>query len=266
MIRLLFALLLSTTVPAFAQDAPHLVKRGITGEVTFTYDGPELEALRHQDLASPMLLRLERRDPSTYVARFIGTVEGDYDLRSLIRRRDGTPPADLDPLQVRVVSNLPDSFATDLYDAADIAYTTRMLLFGALWIAVPGVVLVRRLTRPKVVEEAPVESPAPTFADQLRPLVEAASKRELSVEEQGRLELLLYHFWRERLAPATSDVADAIGRIRRDRAAGEILGEVERWLHRPGAHDPARLEALLAPYRRADPIDERLLAGSEVPA
>ena len=67
------------------------------------------------------------------------------------------------------------------------------------------------------------------------------------------------HFWRARIAPGAPDVAAAITLIRRHPEAGELLESVERWLHHPvaDAHDPERLEALLEPYRRAAPIDER---------
>jgi hypothetical protein len=60
-------------------------------------------------------------------------------------------------------------------------------------------------------------------------------------------------------------VAAAIGIIRADPVAGELLEAVERWLHRPepDAHDPDRLAELLSPYRAARPIDEASLARAE---
>jgi hypothetical protein len=261
---------------ARAQDAPPVaatVERGITGEVQFIYDGPTLSATPQQDLDAPMLLRLEPDpgDATRYTARFIGSVEGDYDLRTLIQLRDGSPARDLDPLVVRVVSNLPAGLGTDLRDAADIdvklqgGYRTRAIAVVAAWLAVPVVVITRRLLRPKRVVEVEAEPAPPTLADQLRPLVIAAASRELSVAEQGRLELLLYHYWRERLSLEGMEAAEAIVRIRHDAASGELLGAVEGWLHRPEqeAHDADRLSALLAPYREAPAVAEIELGVAE---
>lgn len=260
---------------AWAQDeAPGVtVRRGITGETTFVYDGPELIADPRQDLAAPLLLRIERDpdDPSRYAARFIGSVEGEYDLRTLIQRRDGTRTDDLPPLRVQIVSNLPDGAQTDLFDAADLqvgltgGYTVAMLALAGVWLGVPVVVVGRRLARRAPEETVEAAPPPPTLADQLRPLVEAAAQRELSVHEQARLELLLYSYWRRRVAPEAPDVAGAITIIRADPVAGELLEAVEAWLHRPGEahHDPDRLAELLAPYREARPIDEASLAHAE---
>lgn len=261
-------IMLCVCTSAFAQT---IVKRGITGAVTFEYDGPKLVALLDQDLSAPLLLRLERTSGHTYTARFIGAVEGDYDLRTLIRHRNGAMPADLTPLDVRIVSNLPDGFETDLYDAADMrpaiasGYWRTATILGILWISVPLVVIIRRLMRPKPQQETVAEAPRPSLADQLRPLVTAAAARELTLAEQARLELLLLHYWRERIAADAPDVAAAIMIIRRHPEAGELLEAVESWLHKPdrAAHDPARLEALLAPYRAAAPMDERALANAE---
>jgi len=247
---------------ATAQPA-QTVKRGLTGGLTFTYEGPELIASPAQDLSAPLLLRLEPTGKGTYTARFIGSVEGDYDLRSLIVMRSGAKPDDLPPLPVKIVSNLPESFATDLYDAADLrvalasGYWVALISLAGIWLAIPIAVIARRMTRPKPVDVVPDEAPRPSLADQLRPIVVATSQRELTVAEQGRLELLLLHYWRERIAPDAPDMIDAIERLRSHSEAGELLRAVEAWLHAPdpSAHNPSRLDSLLRPYRQAPPIE-----------
>ncbi len=228
------------------------VERGMTGELSFTYDGPPLVTTQ-QDLAAPLLLRLEHAGEHRYTAWFIGSVEGEYDLRSLIRTRAGQAPPDLPALPVTVISNLPDTFATDLYDAADLrvgikgGYARLMLALGVIWLAIPAAVLLRRIMRPKVVEPVEEVVPEPTLVERLRPLIRAAADRELSVPEQGRLELLLMHHWRERVAPSAADIAESIAVIRHHPDAGEVLEAVERWLHHAdrGTHDPDRLIAIL---------------------
>ncbi len=253
-------------------DAPLAVaKRGLTGAVTFTYDAAPLDARPQTDLSAPILIRLERdpHQPNTYVARFLGAVAGDYDLRDLIRRRDGGVPEGLRALPVRVVSELPDELSTDLFEAADIdvAFSGRYHLLALLaliaWLAVPAFAIGRRLLRKAPVEAIVAAPPLPTLADQIRPLVEAAATRSLDVREQGRLELLLYHYWRERLDLGPTDLAAAMRRVRHDSDGGELLGAVEAWLHRPGGAsvDADRLTELLAPYRAARAVPEAELAG-----
>jgi hypothetical protein len=247
-------------------DIRTIVKRGLTGEIGFAYDGPALQADPHQDLTAPMLLRLERgqRDGTVYTARFIGVVEGDYDLRTLIQHVDGSDASDLGPIVVRVVSDLPAGMDTDLFNAADPTvelnseYVRNAIIIALVWLAIPVILIARRLMRPKPVDETPIEPAPPTLAEQLRPLVEAVAQRQLSVREQGRLELLLYHHWQTRLQPVPADMAACIHQIREHPEAGVLLRAIEGWLHRPGgeAHKPDDLDALLAPYREAPAIAE----------
>lgn len=256
---------------ARAEQSESVVKRGLTGELSFTFDGPELVAEPSQDLSAPLLLRLDRDPvhPNQYTARYIAAVGGEHDLRSLVCYRDGSPAADdLPPLIARVISSLPAGMETDLYDAADLDVTVsggykRALAIGAgLWLAAPIVVVIRRLMKPRRAEPELPPTPAPTLADQLRPLVEAAAERELTVAERARLELLLYHDWRGRVAADAPDVATGVARVRQDPAARELIHAVEGWLHHPdhGSHDPDRLSELLSPYLSAPAIDEAELA------
>ncbi len=260
---------------ACAQEAPDsggvrtVVKRGLTGEIMFTYEGQALQADPHQDLSDPMLLRLERSefDPTVYTARFIGSIKGDYDLRSLIQHVDGSKADDVGPIMVHVVSDLPAGTETDLFDAADLdvqlnqGYVRNAILIGLVWLLIPVIVIVRRLMRAKPVDETSVEPAPPTLAEQLRPLVQALANRQLSVREEGRLELLLYHYWQEKLQPRPADMAECIRQIRQHPEAGELLRMVEGWLHRPEghAHKPERLDDLLETYRTAPAIAEHEL-------
>ena len=234
---------------------PTEILRGLTGEVTFTYTGDVLEASAQQDLSAPLVLRLER-DGEQYTARFIGAVAGEYDLRSLLRFRDGSEPSDVQPLPVRVVSDLPDGAMTDLFDTPSLSttvpggYRVMAAIVAVGWVLVPiGVLGARWWMRRDEVGEAP-EAPPPTLADQLRPLVTAASTRSLSVPERGRLEMLLHHYWRTRIAPEETDVRAALSGLRRHPEAGALLGALERWLHQrePRVPDQAELGTLLAPY------------------
>jgi hypothetical protein len=71
------------------------------------------------------------------------------------------------------------------------------------------------------------------------------------MREQASLELLLLHYWRDRLGIADAPAATAIATLRAHPEAGTLIRAVERWLHAPGAGDarPAEdIAALLAPY------------------
>ena len=94
------------------------------------------------------------------------------------------------------------------------------------------------------------EPPPPTIGERIAPIVEAAASRRLSIQEQGRLELLLYAHWQEELQ-LEDDRAVAFARLRRHEVAGALLRTVERWLHDPSGPEPDKREiaALLAPYR-----------------
>lgn len=280
--KMLVALLAMTFIASLAlgQDATDVagartvVKRGLTGEIMFTHDGPLLQADPQQDLDAPMLLRLERSstDATTYTARFIGSVVGDYDLRSLIQYTDGSPANDLDPIMVRIISELPAGLETDLYEAADPdveltgGYKRNAIIFVLAWLAIPAILIARKMLKPTAVEETVAATPPPTLAEQLRPLVEAVTNRQLSIREQGRLELLLYHYWQQRLDLHPTDMAQCITQIRNHPEAGELLRLVESWLHRPEgiAHKPDQLDALLEPYRSAPAIADHELHDSAV--
>ncbi len=245
--------------------------RGITGSITVTHEGPPLRAKPDQDLVAPLLVRVTETAHNRYRIDFIGAVAGTFDLRTLIEHRDGTPASELRPLPVRVVSELPAGHGTDLFgdqrtqSGIDSHYRLIIATIGVAWLAVPAAVLVRRALRNRPAPAAPPPAPVPTFADRLRPLVEAAMSQGLSVQEQARLELLLFMFWRERRDFGSMTPAEAISRLRVDPEAGVLLLAVERWLHARGngASRPAEdLSRLLDPYRIVASPDVQRLAES----
>jgi hypothetical protein len=89
--------------------------------------------------------------------------------------------------------------------------------------------------------------------------VDAAIGGTLSVAERGRLELLLYLYWRARLA-LSGPQPQVISTLRTHPEAGALLQAVERWLHAPVRQPaaPAQAEAavLLEPYRHAPAIND----------
>ncbi len=243
--------------------------RGITGSVTISHSGDPLQAKLDQGLSSPMLVRVTDITGASsapeyrYRIDYIGAVAGSFNLRDLITHRDGTPAIELGPIPVQIVSELPDKFGSDLFIVsakpmfARSYYRVIIGLIAVIWIAIPIFVFVRRWILNKPVPVAPPPPPAPTFADQLRPLVEAAMNQGLAVHEQARLELLLMAFWSEQRNLASLPPVQAIEQLRIDPEASILIIAVEKWLHSRASATPQPtkdLAQLLAPFRGYAPI------------
>jgi hypothetical protein len=241
--------------------------RGITGRVRIESNEGILRGRPDLDLESPLLVRLaayEDLGDGRFASEldYIGTVVGTFDLRDVLVFESGAPVTVLAPIPVEIVSNLSTDAPTDLVMAPPPAssleggYSIVLVVICILWLLVPVVVLARRLVRraPAVV----AEPPALSIGERIAPIVEAAASRRLSIDEQGRLELLLYAHWQEELG-FEDDRAVAVGRLRRHEVAGELLRAVERWLHDPDGPEPDEREIadLLEPYRIQDPASIR---------
>ena len=245
-----------STVHRTNQD--EMVTRGITGRIVVESEHGHVRGRPDQDLDSSILVRVAARDRteggrSVTELEFIGVDAGVFDLRDSLVFDDGGPTDRLDPLTIEIVSKLASDAPSDVFLAeappATIAggYRTLLVAIAVVWIMIPVLVVIRRwLRRPP---PPAVASSPPTLLDRLEPLVRSAADRELTVDEQGRLELLLHAYWRKRLG-LEEDPVLAVGVIRQDPEAGRLLRRVESWLHAPDGRDPSAAEIveLLAPY------------------
>ena len=243
--------------------------RGTAGAVEVDYPAGRLVARAGQTPSSPVLVRVVATEGSfRQRIEFMGVNAGIYDLRDFVQRQDGQPASDLTGLPIRIVSHLPPAHGTDLFLIEDSGFNLRAhyreLMMGAcvLWGAVPIVAFVRRAMRKK--PEAPPVAPAaapPTIADRLREILDRASSRPITVEEQGALELLLFQFYTVQVAgTVTADPVAAIQLLRDHPETREIVGAVEHWLHarRDGAGTPdAPAAAMLRSFR-----DQKLTAAA----
>ena len=242
--------------------------RGITGRIVVESEHGHVRGRPDLDLDSSILVRVAARDRtqdgrSITDLDFIGVDAGVFDLRESLVFDDGGPTDRLDPLTIEIVSNLASDAPSDVFLAeappAMIAggYRTLLVAIAVVWVLVPVVIVIRRwLRRPP---PPPVPSTPPTLLDRLEPLVRNAADRELTVDERGRLELLLHAYWRKRLG-LEDDPVVAVRRIRIDPEAGRLLRRVESWLHAPDGRSPSAAEIgeLLAPYGDSigDPMGE----------
>jgi len=258
-------------VIALAADVTPPTPRGIAGSRTITHTGQPLIARVEQSPSTRLLVRVTDTTPAlgpdaphTYRIDYIGLVAGEFDLRTLITHADGSPASTLEPIAVTIVSTLPERHGTDLFgnpDRPDFLashYRTIALTLGAVWLAVPTVMLVRRWIRTRPAPPPPPPPSAPTLADQIRPLAEAAIARTLSVEEQARLELLLFAFWRARRAIDGMPPDGALASLRTDPEASPLILALEGWIHAREGTRTATLDELLAPYaaHAAIPLEE----------
>jgi hypothetical protein len=262
-------------LPGFEEPAVVAkAERGITGVHEFRYPGKPLHVRPQRDVDAPLNVRLQQANDNAakYEARFIGAREGRFDLREYLEHADGTPPIDLPLMPVQIVSMLPKDQRSDLFDSSVYrpkimgGYRIAWILGLLLWLAVPCVLwAIRHWNKPPVEPPKPAEKEK-TIAEQLRPLIEAASQRPLSTWEKGRLELLLYHFWRERGALTQENMADSIRKLRTLPEAGELIRAVESWLHSNPEdmqvdRSPEAILSILKPYQTStDVVSETALA------
>lgn len=262
--RLALVCLCVFALPAFGhvQDIDTQVTRGITGSATVRSEGQRIRPRSDLNLDSPILVRISgerilENGGIEYDLEYIGSHAGTFDLRDVLEGADGAKLSreSVPEITVEIVSHLGTDSETDVFVVSSPGteltggYRIGLIVIAVVWLLIPIVAIVRRMrTKPEVVVE---EAPEPTLADQLKPLVVSASKRELSIAERGRLELLLYAYWAQKLDLNQADRPSAIASLRRNPTAGMLLRAIEGWLHGRDtvAVASSEINKLLDPYR-----------------
>jgi len=247
----------ATLAPAAPPDA--LARTiGIEGDVAVTLARGDYLP-RPLDDRTPLILRVESITPGgsgqfTYNLHYIGLEPGEYHLADYLVHPDGSLAAEVGGELLHVRSILPPD-----YDGVLNAYVPRPFpwfggyrmflgLLALLWVGgIAMFIFFGRRRKPVVV--AVVVPPPPTYAERMRPFVEAAAAGDLSAVGQAELERLMSGYWREKLALPDQRMADALAQLKRHPEAGALLRALERWLHRPGGASRAEVTELLEPYR-----------------
>ncbi|MEX0701648.1 MAG: hypothetical protein WD069_06075 [Planctomycetales bacterium] len=246
-----------------ADGAPHPTV-GVAARIEqLVLPGSELEPLPLDDRALPIVLRIAAAYPHGTAFRYdlvyYGLEPGEFDLKDFLRRKDGSPTADLPAIPVRIESVLPPGQIEPHAPVARPAafgggYRTLLVLGGVAWVLVLLFLLVAGRRR-RASREVEPERPQ-SLADRLRPAVEAAIAGRLDPGRLAELERMLLAWWRSRLRLEELSAAEAIARLRAHQEAGILLRQLELWLHAPPRPEHVDVAALLEPYRRipAGPI------------
>jgi hypothetical protein len=226
--------------------------------------GPELEVKPLVDHRAPLVLRITHVWPHgtafRYDLEYYALEPDKYDLRTLLRRKDGSSLADVPAIPVEVRSVLPSGQVrpseVQLPPAPRLGgYQIALIGAGAVWaLGLMAILLVGR--RRRAASKAAVGR-ARTLADHLQPLVEGAVAGKLSAAQLAELERALLVYWERRLELGQRKPAQLIEALRRHPEAGPLIRQLEIWLHQPPAPREVDVETLLRPYRDLpdDPLE-----------
>jgi len=247
-----------TPAPAAAEPGSTGAKvaaRGLSGSFDLPPNSPRLKALPHQVADAPLAVRINSNPGGGQRIDYIGAIAGQYDLREYLVHEDGRSTRDLPPMVVKVESRLAADHGEDVLGLAQTsfslqAYYSWMLLgIGAAWLLVPAVAIGRHLLRAKPQVEQAVAPPPATLAERLALLMKECGDGPMSLAQRAKLELLLLHYWSERMgeAPATPrELVDAMTKVRGDARTAPLVLAVEAWLHGKDADSPRTREQAAA--------------------
>ena len=266
---LALAALLLACLPLRAEEPAPARAIGIEGDSQVVLGRNDYQP-RPLDDRTPLILRIEQVTPAAdgkfaYDFHTIGFEPGEYKLADYLMHPDGTPPAELGDLRVTVKAILPPDHDGSLtpYAARPFPWFGgyRIMLAGlaVFWaLGLAAIVWFGRKRKVVVVEAPPV--PVPTYAERMRPFVEAAAAGGLDVAGQAELERLFTGYWREKLGLADERMADILAKLKVHPEAGTLLRALERWLHRPGGATQDEVNELLEPYRHAPAVERKEVA------
>jgi len=211
---------------------------------------------------SPALVRVIEVYPHgtdhRYDLEFRALESGRFNVLDYLETAAGATPEGLDPVWVDVLPLLPSSqLQPHALQASETPALGGYLLLTRIAIAVWVIVLLELLRRnfmPKRSHPA-VRSQTRTLYQELKSLIDQILKSNDSQQvEWARLESLLLAYWREKLNLQGLDAHEALRLLHEHPEAGQVLRQVEDWLHRPDPPQSIAWDELLGPYRDAGPL------------
>lgn len=237
-----------------------LVGRSVEIE-NVVFDGPELKVQPITD-ETAVIVRIKRvfahGSAFRYDMEAYALEPGEYELRDFLEPVDAG-----EPVAATANPSFPNSFKltveSSLADGQIEPYaltSNRSPWLGGyrFWLIAAALVWIRGLLwlifsgRKKKNDDQLAQAVPVTTADRLRPLLRDAVDGKLAPDQRALLERLLLTHWRERLRLTNADPAVALAELRAHPEAGELLRNLEEWLHRPDPPKRTDVERLLAPY------------------
>jgi hypothetical protein len=210
---------------------------GVEGRKIVEIAGPQLTAapFTHGDAASVRIDSVQSIPGGyRYDLRYMLFGPGKRNLSDHLLRPDGSPLPTQKDLAVSVDALLPDDYSSELFTTPNSNinlhsyYTPMMRVLWGLWAAMLIPLAWYGHKRRKRLAPPPR---APSVAEQLKALLERASRKTLSVEQQADLEQLLLAFWSKRLNLSQERLIETVAELRKHPQAAGQLNRVERWLH-----------------------------------
>ena len=230
-------------------DEPIKSVRGLANHVDVEY-AARLRSRADQSPTSKVLVRVSpvageaATKPTLQRIEFIGTVVGTFDLREFIEREDGRAIAELAAIPVIVGTKLPADAGTDLYSSGSswfnwaAHYRTLLRIAVALWFAVPALYfVVRAMRKPPAAAAQPMADPTPTIEEQLIAAIRGGASGGPSVEDLGRLELLVFRYFGGQMSgeqASPDEIVETFRSVRLNPETRPVIVALEQWLHARG--------------------------------
>lgn len=252
------ALLATARAVCAAPEPTHQTTVGMPAMIEeLILPAPQLEVKPLAKRDDPLILRMVNSYPHgssfRYDLEYYALEPGEYNLADYMQGVGGAAAGTLPPLLVTVKpllapgQILPNPVVPGAQPTLG-GYRTWVAIGGLAWAALGYAILVVGRKRQLPTDDKKSAEPI-TLADRLRPAVEAAVAGTLSDGELAELERTLFAFWRERLDLGSIPAAEAMRRLLVHPEAGQLMRQLEAWLHQPSADSSVDVAALLAPYR-----------------
>lgn len=211
---------------------------------------------------SPVLIRVIEVYPhgtdQRYDLEFRALEAGRYNVMEHLETAAGVTPEGLKPVWVNVLPLLSaEQLQPHPLQASETPALGGYRMLTRLAIAVWVVVLLELLRRNFMPSRSKsfAAKPSRTLYEELKSLIDQIlQSRSAPQAEWARLESLLLAYWREELELQELDAHEALRVLHEHPEAGQVLRQVEDWLHRPDPPQDISWDELLGPYRDARPL------------
>jgi hypothetical protein len=252
------ALLLGANTAVSGEDLATTTTVGVPATIEDqVLPGPELEVKPLEDRDAPFVLRIVATYPHgeshRYTFEYYALEPGSYNLADYLQPKDAQPGVELPPLQVNVQASLPpgqiEPHALKPSSLPSVGGYRIWLTVGVLAWVVGAYVLLFVGRKPDPEVEAVANARPQSLADRLRPTIEAAIAGKVSHAELAELERGLFGYWRTRLGLNALPTNEALREVMKHSEGGQLLRQLEIWLHDPSRTEQVDVGSLLEPYR-----------------